>query len=80
MLTSNAEIRTSRPLTPEHIAQYHKDGFLIIRGFFDFDEIEPMRKACEEDPNVMGYQTSIVDTFGKVYKVTTWTDLQQSYL
>ena len=80
MLTVDTKILTNRPLSQEQIAQYHKDGFVIVRGFFDLDEIEPLRQACEKDPNVRGYETKIVDSFGKIYKVTTWTDLEQTYL
>src|ERR1700733_1224277 len=36
-------------LTPEKIAAYHKDGFIIARKFFDKEEIDLLRKAAKED-------------------------------
>jgi len=78
--TTSNNFPTKYLLSPEQIAQYHKDGFVVIKGFFTADEIEPIRKACAEDPSVMGYLTPILDSFGKIYKVTTWTELGDSYL
>ncbi|MBW4572468.1 MAG: hypothetical protein KME31_32130 [Tolypothrix carrinoi HA7290-LM1] len=37
VLTPDTEIHTTRPLTAEQIAQYHRDGYVIIRNFFDLE-------------------------------------------
>lgn len=74
------EIRTTRPLSPEQIAEYHAEGFVIVRGFFEPEEIEPLRLACEEDPEIRGAQTSVIDDQGRTFKVATWSDLGNTML
>ena len=36
-------------LTTEQIADYHREGFCIARGFFGADEIDLLRRAAKED-------------------------------
>ncbi|HAZ46449.1 MAG TPA: hypothetical protein DDW76_32435 [Cyanobacteria bacterium UBA11369] len=38
-------------MSSEQIAQYHEDGYVIVPGFFDPEEVEPVRIACEEEPS-----------------------------
>lgn len=79
-LHNSASTESRYRLSDEQITQYYRDGFVLIPGLFDQEEIEPMRQACADDPDVMGNLTHIRDTFGKIYKVTTWTDLGDAYL
>ncbi|CAD5966594.1 putative phytanoyl-CoA dioxygenase [Planktothrix tepida] len=74
------EISTTHPLSPEQIAEYHAEGFVIVRGFFDPEELEPLQLACEEDPEIKGTQTSVTDHLGRTFKVATWTDLGNAML
>ncbi|MDJ0515480.1 MAG: phytanoyl-CoA dioxygenase family protein [Trichodesmium sp. MO_231.B1] len=76
----SSEIRTTRPLSQEQVAQYHEDGFVIIPKFFDVEEIEPVRKACEEDPTIKGSESNFVDSKGHSNQLAYWTELGNSLL
>lgn len=76
---SNSEIRTTRPLSQEQIRQYHEDGFIIVPGFFDPEEIETVRKACQTD-SVDGAQTKFTDGDGNFSQIAFWSDLSDSLL
>jgi hypothetical protein len=75
-----SEIKTTRPLSKEQIATYHQDGYVIIRGMFDPEEIEPLQKACQEDPSLNGSQIKIEDGLGQGYKASVWTELGDALL
>ena len=64
-----AKICTTRPLNAEQINEYHKKGYVIIRNFFDREEIEPIRKACEADPSINGAQTTVNDKAGGYFNL-----------
>ena len=74
------ERKTARPLTAEQIAQFHKDGFVMIRGLFDPEEIEPLRNACIADPGINQTQTTVDDGSEGFYKVSIWTELGDALL
>jgi hypothetical protein len=43
----STEAKMPRPLTAEQVTEYHREGFVIARRFFDPDEIERMAKATK---------------------------------
>lgn len=69
-----------RSLSSEEIAQYHAEGYVIVRNFFDATEIEPLRVACEADPSLGCSQTAITDHHGRTFKAAIWTDLGDTML
>lgn len=77
---SKERISTTHPLTEEKIAQYHEDGFVIVRGFFDPQEVEAVRIACEEDPELGGQETEFTDSQGNTSRIAHWTELGDSLL
>ena len=77
---ATSDILTTRPLTAEQIARYHRDGFVIVRGLFDYEEIEPIQKACDEDPDIQGTQTVVDVGEGKSFKVASLSELDDSLL
>ncbi|HEY2112613.1 MAG TPA: hypothetical protein VGH25_12890 [Dongiaceae bacterium] len=62
-------------LTPEQIAAYHRDGYLVLPGFFALDEIEPLASACLADPEIEGALWALADSQGNPQEVVTWTTL-----
>ncbi|NEP89198.1 MAG: phytanoyl-CoA dioxygenase family protein [Okeania sp. SIO2C2] len=74
------QVKTTRPLTPEQIAKYNEDGFVIIPGFFEVQEIEPIRIACEKDPGIRGQETEFADAQGNISRIAHWTELGDSLL
>ena len=39
-------------LSPEEVARYHDDGLIFMRGLFDAEETDLLRRAMEEDPAI----------------------------
>ena len=37
-------------LSPAQLAQFHADGFVIVRAMFDAEETQLLRTAMEQDP------------------------------
>src|SRR5262245_41144699 len=64
-----------RPLTAEEIARYQRDGFVVLRGFFSAEEIEPLRMSCLADPMVGGNLVAIADSQGNAQEVVSWTEM-----
>ena len=79
-LKPDAEVGTTRPLTQAQIAQYHEDGFVIVRNFFDLEEVEPLRQAYLNDPSMGGSQTVVDYGDSLNFKLSVWTDLGDSLL
>lgn len=75
-----AETSTNRKLNADQIEQFHRDGYIIIRNFFDLEEIEPIRKACEADPDMRGVQATVNDKGGGYFKVALWSELGDTLL
>jgi ectoine hydroxylase len=50
-----------RPLTPDEIVAYHRDGFLYVPNFLDAEEILPIQEAIAEDPSIGGRLATIHD-------------------
>ena len=48
-------------LTPDDIARYHRDGYLLLPGFFSDAELAPLRRAIDEDPGIGGRLATIHD-------------------
>ncbi|MDY7019968.1 MAG: phytanoyl-CoA dioxygenase family protein, partial [Cyanobacteriota bacterium] len=71
----------SYELTPKQIAQYHQDGFLIVRDFFEIEEIEPLARSLQTHTNE--YESGEIKTFdsiGQPYSIIYWTELGDSLL
>jgi ectoine hydroxylase len=77
---SVAPIETIRPLTPDEIAGFHRDGLLFLRGLFAPDEIAPLQEACRADPSVDGNLIAVADSAGNAQEVVTWTELGDGLL
>tara|TARA_B100000676_G_scaffold311811_1_gene383201 strand:+ start:23239 stop:24108 length:870 start_codon:yes stop_codon:yes gene_type:complete len=52
---------TERALTPDQIVAYHRDGYVVVPGFLDAEEIAPLQCAIREDPSIGGRLATIHD-------------------
>jgi ectoine hydroxylase len=59
-------------LTPQQIAAYHRDGFLIARRFFDREEIELLSRAAHEDRVLDQHSFSRDDGTGASVRLSLW--------
>ena len=77
---TGARGKTERPLSAEQIAAFHRDGYVIVAGFFTAEEIEPLRSACLADPSIGGKLRAIADSDGHAQEVIGWTEYSDTYL
>ena len=59
-------------LTPEEVASYHEHGFVFVRGMFDAEEIDLLRRAMEEDPEVTKHSLIRADSEGGGTRISLW--------
>ena len=56
-------------LSPEQVAQFHRDGLVVVRGLFDAEETALLRKAMEVDPAIRDHIIDRLDAQGAATKI-----------
>ena len=59
-------------LTPEHIANYKKDGYIIIKKFLATHEIKKLSSIALMDNTMLKYAINLNDQAGKKTRLTSW--------
>jgi ectoine hydroxylase len=59
-------------LSAEELARYHADGFVIVRGMYDPEEVSLLRRAMEEDPEVANHMIDRLDAKGAATRIALW--------
>jgi len=59
-------------LTPAQMAAYERDGFVLVPGLFDAEEMALMRAAIETDPALQQSLYDRKDTAGMATRMATW--------
>ncbi len=59
-------------LSPEQRAAFDRDGYVLIRGFFDSEEASLLQRAMEEDPAIRGHFYDRGDAEGMTTKMAVW--------
>jgi ectoine hydroxylase len=59
-------------LTPEQMKTYEDDGLVIVRGLFDAEEVDLLRRAMEEDPLVGQHSLLRGDGEGGATRISLW--------
>jgi ectoine hydroxylase len=67
--------RRLQRLGAAQLADYERDGYLFLRGFFAPDEIAPLQQACAADPEIGGALQAVADSSGKPQEVVSWSRL-----
>lgn len=62
----------SYKLTPSDVARYHEDGYLFLRGLFDAEETDLLRRAMEEDPAIRSHSLLRADQEGGATRISLW--------
>ena len=62
----------SSRFSPGQRADYERDGYVIVRGLFDTDEIDLLRRAIEEDPQLRASLYDRTDAEGRATRMATW--------
>ena len=59
-------------LSAEQERDYHENGFVIIRDLFSADEVDLLRRAMEEDPEIAAHSLIRPDTQGGGTRISLW--------
>lgn len=59
-------------LTPSEVAAYHRDGYIIVKGFFSKSEIAKLYKVATADAIIKENAVDLNDQTGKKTKLTLW--------
>src|SRR5437588_8792911 len=59
-------------ISPEQIAEFHRDGYLIVRSLFDAEETNILRSAAKADAAMNDNAYSVDDGKGAAIKLVLW--------
>jgi phytanoyl-CoA hydroxylase len=59
-------------LTPHQIADYHRDGYLIVRNFLSAQEVDKLYRIATEDDTMKKHAFDLNDQTGKKTKLSLW--------
>jgi ectoine hydroxylase len=59
-------------LTPSDVARYHEDGFIFVRGLFDAEKTDILRRAMEQDPAIRSHSLLRADQEGGATRISLW--------
>ncbi len=59
-------------LTPEQVAAYHRDGYVIVKGFLATEEIRKLQEIAFTDGTLRKHAFDLNDQTGKKTKLTLW--------
>lgn len=59
-------------LSSEQRAAFDRDGYILVRGFFDPEEAALLQSAMEQDPAIRGHFYDRNDAQGLATKMATW--------
>ena len=60
------------PLSPEQLAGYRENGYTLVRGFFDGDEISLLKRAAKEDRELDQHSFARGDGEGGEVRLSLW--------
>jgi ectoine hydroxylase len=69
---------SSRPLTQDELNFYQENGYVIVRGLFDTEEMERVRSVCQSDPNLESALKLVIDNRGRTWGASVWAGLNNS--
>lgn len=59
-------------LSREDVTRYHEDGYIFVRGLFDAEETDLLRRAMEEDPAIRDHSLLRADQEGGATRISLW--------
>ena len=59
-------------LTREGKQAYERDGLVFVRGLFDAEETDLLRRAMEEDPEIQRHSLGRPDALGGTTRISLW--------
>lgn len=74
-LSKNTSIR---PLTQDEIDFYRENGYVIVRGLFDAEEMKLVQSVCQSDPNLPSALKKVIDNQGRSWSAAVWAGVNDS--
>ncbi len=65
---------TSTQFTPRELAQYQEDGFLLVPGLFDTQEMQILLNYAKSDQALLAGASGRKDATGQITKLTLWNE------
>ncbi|MDZ4781142.1 MAG: phytanoyl-CoA dioxygenase family protein [Planctomycetia bacterium] len=62
------------PLTPDELAQYQRDGFILVRKLFHDDEMSRLLEFAQQDPALSASAYGRKDATGMETKLALWNE------
>ena len=59
-------------LSRKDVARYDEDGYIFVRGLFDAEETDLLRRAMEEDPAIRDHSLLRADQEGGATRISLW--------
>jgi phytanoyl-CoA hydroxylase len=59
-------------LTPKQIGQYDQDGYLIVKNFFNTEEVTKLYQIAVDDSAISKHAINVNDSSGKRSKLSLW--------
>ena len=69
---NSTAISRSPQLDDKQVAEYHREGFCIVRGFFNPEEIDLLRRAAKEDRELDMHSFGRADGEGGTVRLSLW--------
>jgi hypothetical protein len=60
------------PITDSEVEQYKSDGYVLVRGLFDKEEIELLQRAARADKALDDHAFGMADSEGGVVRLSLW--------
>ncbi|HYK88778.1 MAG TPA: phytanoyl-CoA dioxygenase family protein [Acidobacteriota bacterium] len=60
------------PLTDGQVEQFHRDGYVICRGYFEKDEMDLLLSTARADHRMLGHNFPVKDSAGRESKLSLW--------
>jgi len=71
-MTTELPADNTKPLGPEQVAQFERDGFLMIENLFDAEEVELMLRVAQEDRLLHESAYGRKDASGRESRLSLW--------
>ena len=67
-------------LSPDRVADFDRDGFLLMPGLFNAAEIEPLARLARHDPRIAGDTVEVIDSTGRGAELFGWSGVTDDLL
>jgi ectoine hydroxylase len=65
---------STRPLTDNEVAQFHRDGFVVIAGLFSAEEAALLSRAARDGDDLPARTRAVADDEGGTVRLSLWNE------